>query len=213
MNTTTIVIIGVLVIVVALVVKHLVSKKVSKEAVDVFEENLNDETIKTASELCKENVAGPEPAPKPDVDNTFTPTDTSTITVVEPEEINAISEENQICPFEIKTDGQGNIIKTDADRNGGVDPLAEIEKMLAEAPKTTKKETKKETKKPGKKTVKKPTRTAKKAAKKAAKKVTVPAVKKVETKPELPGVRFVKPIEVDAIAPKKRGRKSKKNEG
>lgn len=208
MNTTTIVIIGVLVIVVALVVKHLVSKKISKEAVDVFEENLNDETIKTASELCKENVAGPEPAPKPDVDNTFTPTDTSAITVVEPEEINAISEENQICPFEIKTDGQGNIIKTDADRNGGVDPLAEIEKMLAEAPKTTKKETKK----PGKKTVKKPTRTAKKAAKKAAKKVTVPAVKKVETKPELPGVRFVKPIEV-AVTPKKRGRKSKKNEG
>lgn len=205
MNTTTIVIIGVLVIVVALVVKHLVSKKVSKEAVDVFEENLNDETIKTASELCKENVAGPEPAPKPDVDNTFTPTDTSAITVVEPEEINAISEENQICPFEIKTDGQGNIIKTDADRNGGVDPLAEIEKMLAEAPKTTKKETKKT----GKKTVKKPTRTAKKAAKKAAKKVTVPAVKKVETKPELPGVRFVKPIEV-AVTPKKRGRKSKK---
>ena len=209
MNTITIAIIGVLVIVVALVVKHLVSKKISKEAVDVFEENLNDETIKTASELCKVNVAGPEPAPKPDVDNTFTPTDTSTITVVEPEEINAISEENQICPFEIKTDGQGNIIKTDADRNGGVDPLAEIEKMLAEAPKTTKKETKKT----GKKTVKKPTRTAKKAAKKAAKKVTVPAVKKVETKPELPGVRFVKPIEVDAIAPKKRGRKSKKNEG
>ena len=208
MNTTTIVIIGVLVIVVALVVKHLVSKKISKEAVDVFEENLNDETIKTASELCKENVAGPEPAPKPDVDNTFTPTDTSAITVVEPEEINAISEENQICPFEIKTDGQGNIIKTDADRNGGVDPLAEIEKMLAEAPKTTKKETKKT----GKKTVKKPTRTAKKAAKKAAKKVTVPAVKKVETKPELPGVRFVKPIEV-AVTPKKRGRKSKKNEG
>lgn len=208
MNTTTIVIIGVLVIVVALVVKHLVSKKVSKEAVDVFEENLNDETIKTASELCKENVAGPEPAPKPDVDNTFTPTDTSAITVVEPEEINAISEENQICPFEIKTDGQGNIIKTDADRNGGVDPLAEIEKMLAEAPKTTKKETKKT----GKKTAKKPTRTAKKAAKKAAKKVTVPAVKKVETKPELPGVRFVKPIEV-AVTPKKRGRKSKKNEG
>ena len=205
MNTTTIVIIGVLVIVVALVVKHLVSKKVSNEAVDVFEENLNDETIKTASELCKENVAGPEPAPKPDVDNTFTPTDTSAITVVEPEEINAISEENQICPFEIKTDGQGNIIKTDADRNGGVDPLAEIEKMLAEAPKTTKKETKKT----GKKTVKKPTRTAKKAAKKAAKKVTVPAVKKVETKPELPGVRFVKPIEV-AVTPKKRGRKSKK---
>ena len=209
MNTTTIAIIGVLVIVVALVVKHFVSKKVSKEAVDVFEENLNDETIKTASELCKENVAGPEPAPKPDVDNTFTPTDTSAITVVEPEEINAISEENQICPFEIKTDGQGNIIKTDADRNGGVDPLAEIEKMLAEAPKTTKKETKKT----GKKTVKKPTRTAKKAAKKAAKKVTVPVVKKVETKPELPGVRFVKPIEVDAVAPKKRGRKSKKKEG
>lgn len=196
MNTITIAIIGVVIVVVALVVKHLVSKKVSKEAVDVFEENLNDETIKTASELCKENVAGPEPAPKPDVDNTFTPTDTSAITVVEPEEINAISEENQICPFEIKTDGQGNIIKTDADRNGGVDPLAEIEKMLAEAPKTTKKETKKETKKPGKKTVKKPTRTAKKAAKKAAKKVTVPAVKTVETKPELPGVRFVKPIEV-----------------
>ena len=209
MNTTTIAIIGVLVIVVALVVKHLVSKKISKEAVDVFEENLNDETIKTASELCKENVAGPEPAPKPDVDNTFTPTDTSAITVVEPEEINAISEENQICPFEIKTDGQGNIIKTDADRNGGVDPLAEIEKMLAEAPKTTKKETKKT----GKKTVKKPTRTAKKAAKKAAKKVTVPTVKKVETKPELPSVRFVKPIEVDVIAPKKRGRKSKKKEG
>lgn len=212
MNTITIAIIGVVIVVVALVVKHLVSKKVSKEAVDVFEENLNDETIKTASELCKENVAGPEPAPKPDVDNTFTPTDTSAITVVEPEEINAISEENQICPFEIKTDGQGNIIKTDADRNGGVDPLAEIEKMLAEAPKTTKKETKKETKKPGKKTVKKPTRTAKKAAKKAAKKVTVPAVKTVETKPELPGVRFVKPIEV-AVTPKKRGRKSKKNEG
>ena len=208
MNTITIAIIGVLVIVVALVVKHLVSKKVSNEAVDVFEENLNDETIKTASELCKENVAGPEPAPKPDVDNTFTPTDTSAITVVEPEEINGISEENQICPFEIKTDGQGNIIKTDADRDGGVDPLAEIEKMLAEAPKTTKKETKK----PGKKTVKKPTRTAKKAAKKAAKKVTVPAVKIVETKPELPGVRFVKPIEV-AVTPKKRGRKSKKNEG
>ena len=208
MNTITIAIIGVVIVVVALVVKHLVSKKISKEAVDVFEENLNDETIKTASELCKENVAGPEPAPKPDVDNTFTPTDTSAITVVEPEEINAISEENQICPFEIKTDGQGNIIKTDADRNGGVDPLAEIEKMLAEAPKTTKKETKKT----GKKTAKKPTRTAKKAAKKAAKKVTVPAVKKVETKPELPGVRFVKPIEV-AVTPKKRGRKSKKNEG
>lgn len=208
MNTITIAIIGVVIVVVALVVKHLVSKKISKEAVDVFEENLNDETIKTASELCKENVAGPEPAPKPDVDNTFTPTDTSAITVVEPEEINGISEENQICPFEIKTDGQGNIIKTDADRNGGVDPLAEIEKMLAEAPKTTNKETKKT----GKKTVKKPTRTAKKAAKKAAKKVTVPAVKKVETKPELPGVRFVKPIEV-AVTPKKRGRKSKKNEG
>lgn len=208
MNTITIAIIGVLVIVVVLVVKHLVSKKVSNEAVDVFEENLNDETIKTASELCKENVAGPEPAPKPDVDNTFTPTDTSAITVVEPEEINGISEENQICPFEIKTDGQGNIIKTDADRNGGVDPLAEIEKMLAEAPKTTKKETKKT----NKKTAKKPTRTAKKAAKKAAKKVTVPAIKTVETKPELPGVRFVKPIEV-AVTPKKRGRKSKKNEG
>lgn len=209
MNTITIAIIGVVIVVIALVVKHLVSKKISKEAVDVFEENLTDETIKTASELCKENVAGPEPAPKPDVDNTFTPTDTSAITVVEPEEINGISEENQICPFEIKTDGQGNIIKTDSDRDGGVDPLAEIEKMLAEAPKTTKKETKKT----GKKTGKKPTRTAKKAAKKAAKKVTVPAVKKVETKPELPGVRFVKPIEVDAIAPKKRGRKSKKNEG
>lgn len=208
MNTITIAIIGVLVIVVALVVKHLVSKKVSNEAVDVFEENLNDETIKTASELCKENVAGPEPAPKPDVDNTFTPTDTSAITVVEPEEINGISEENQICPFEIKTDGQGNIIKTDSDRDGGVDPLAEIEKMLAEAPKTTKKETKKT----GKKTGKKPTRTAKKAAKKAAKKVTVPAVRTVETKPELPDVRFVKPIEV-AVTPKKRGRKSKKNEG
>jgi len=208
MNTITIAIIGVAIVVIALVVKHLVSKKISKEAVDVFEENLNDETIKTASELCKENVAGPEPAPKPDVDNTFTPTDTSAITVVEPEEINGISEENQICPFEIKTDGQGNIIKTDSDRDGGVDPLAEIEKMLAEAPKTTKKEPKK----PGKKTVKKPTRTAKKAAKKAAKKVTVPAVKTVETKPELPDVRFVKPIEV-AVTPKKRGRKSKKNEG
>lgn len=208
MNTITIAIIGVVIVVVALVVKHLVSKKISKEAVDVFEENLNDETIKTASELCKENVAGPEPAPKPDVDNTFTPTDTSAITVVEPEEINGISEENQICPFEIKTDGQGNIIKTDSDRDGGVDPLAEIEKMLAEAPKTTKKETKKT----GKKTGKKPTRTAKKAAKKAAKKVTVPAVRTVETKPELPDVRFVKPIEV-AVTPKKRGRKSKKNEG
>jgi hypothetical protein len=208
MNTITIAIIGVAIVVIALVVKHLVSKKISKEAVDVFEENLNDETIKTASELCKENVAGPEPAPKPDVDNTFTPTDTSAITVVEPEEINGISEENQICPFEIKTDGQGNIIKTDSDRDGGVDPLAEIEKMLAEAPKTTKKETKKT----GKKTGKKPTRTAKKAAKKAAKKVTVPAVRTVETKPELPDVRFVKPIEV-AVTPKKRGRKSKKNEG
>ena len=208
MNTITIAIIGVAIVVIALVVKHLVSKKISKEAVDVFEENLNDETIKTASELCKENVAGPEPAPKPDVDNTFTPTDTSAITVVEPEEINGISEENQICPFEIKTDGQGNIIKTDSDRDGGVDPLAEIEKMLAEAPKTTKKETKKT----GKKTGKKPTRTAKKAAKKAAKKVTVPAVRTVETKPELPDVRVVKPIEV-AVTPKKRGRKSKKNEG
>ena len=194
MNTSTIIIIAAIVLVVAFVVKHLISKRLSKETTDVFEASTeSDETIATASQLCNVSVTGPEPMPKPDTDNTFTPKDTSEIEVVEPEEITPISEENQICPFEIKSDGNGNIIKTDADREGGVDPLAELEKMIAAAPKT-------ETKKSGKKTGKKAAKTAKKTTKKTGKKTKT-------TKYVTP---TVKSTEVETIAPKKRGRKAKK---
>jgi hypothetical protein len=178
-----------------LVVKFIKSKTNSKPRIDVFDENLgDDETIKTASELCQVESHGPEPVPEPDTDNTYTPKDTSEIEVVEPEDINPISQENQICPFEIKTLKNGDIIKTDADRTDGVDPLGELEKIIATAPKT---EIKKTSKKCGKKTTKS-TKTTKKTKGKKTQKFTVPVVKVVE---------------VPAETPKKRGRKSKKKEG
>ena len=182
-----------------LVVKYIKSKTNSKPRIDVFDENLgDDETIKTASELCQVESHGPEPVPEPDTDNTYTPKDTSEIEVVEPEDINPISQENQICPFEIKTLKNGDIIKTDADRTDGVDPLGELEKIIATAPKT-------ETKKTGKKTDKKVTKT------KVVKKTTKKTAKKTKA------TKYVTPVikvaEADAVAPKKRGRKSKKKEG
>ena len=91
----------------------------------------------------------------------------------------------------------GDIIKTDADRTDGVDPLGELEKIIATAPKT---EIKKTSKKGGKKTTKstKSTKSVKKTKGKKTQKFTVPVVKVVE---------------VPAETPKKRGRKSKKKEG
>ena len=197
MNTIAIIATAFAVIILGVLVVKFVKSK-SKTKVDVFAEDLGeDKTIQTASELCKVNVAGPEPTPEPDTDNTYTPGDTSEIAVVEPEEINPISLENQICPFEIKTLKNGDIIKTDADRTDGVDPLGELEKIIATAPKT---ETKKTSKKGGKKTTKstKTVKTTKKTKGKKTQKFTVPVVKVVE---------------VPAETPKKRGRKSKKKEG
>lgn len=196
MNTIAIIAAAFAVIILSVLVVKFVKSK-SKVKVDVFAEDLGeDKTIQTASELCKVNVAGPEPTPEPDTDNTYTPGDTSEIAVVEPEEINPISLENQICPFEIK-EKNGDIIKTDADRTDGPDPLAELEKIIASAPKT---ETKNTSKKGGKKTTKstKATKSVKKTKGKKTQKFTVPVVKVVE---------------VPAETPKKRGRKSKKKEG
>lgn len=194
MNTIAIIATAFAVIILGVLVVKFVKSK-SKTKVDVFAEDLgDDETIKTASELCQVESHGPEPVPEPDTDNTYTPKDTSEIEVVEPEDINPISQENQICPFEIKTLKNGDIIKTDADRTDGVDPLGELEKIIATAPKT---EIKKTSKKGGKKTTKS-TKTTKKTKGKKTQKFTVPVVKVVEV-----------PVET----PKKRGRKSKKKEG
>lgn len=197
MNTIAIIATAFAVIILGVLAVKFVKSK-SKVKVDVFAEDLgDDETIKTASELCQVESHGPEPVPEPDTDNTYTPKDTSEIEVVEPEDINPISQENQICPFEIKTLKNGDIIKTDADRTDGVDPLGELEKIIATAPKT---ETKKTSKKSGKKTTKstKATKPVKKTKGKKTQKFTVPVVKVVE---------------VPAETPKKRGRKSKKKEG